>query len=331
MKENIMGDILVFAEHQNGKVKKSAFELLTKANELASGAGGSVIAVVVGNQLDGLDKDLAAYGAKKVVQATNAGLDKYNTVGFTAALAKVVEDLKPSIVLGSASTLGKDLFPRLSARLKAGLASDTTDLSIDGGKLVAKKPVYSGKASVDVTFNSEIQIATVRANSFPVGAPQDGASAEVINSAVDVGDLVNPIVELQQGDAGGQADLTEAEVIVSGGRAMGTAENFGILQELAGVLGATVGASRAAVDSGYAGHDMQVGQTGKVVNPKLYIANGISGAIQHLAGMRTSKIIVAVNKDPEAPIFSKADYGIVGDLFTIVPLLTEEFKKALTE
>lgn len=325
-----MGDILVFAEQEGGKVKKSAFELLTKANDLAGAAGGSVIAVVVGAGIDGASDELAKYGAKKVVLAENANLDKYNTIGYTKALAQVIDEIKPSVVLGSASATGKDLFPRLAANLKAGLASDCTDLRIDGGKLVAKKPLYSGKVIADVQFNTDIQMASVRANSFSAGEPQDGASAEVIKKAVDVGDLVNPLVELVQGDGGDVADLTEAEIIVSGGRAMGNADNFKILHELAAVLGATVGASRAAVDSGYAGHDMQVGQTGKVVNPKLYIANGISGAIQHLAGMRTSKVIVAVNKDPEAPIFSKADYGIVGDLFTVVPLLTEEFKKAMS-
>lgn len=326
-----MSDILVFAEHDNGKVKKSAFELLTKATELATSLGGNVIAVAIGTGIDGLTSDLAAYGAKKVVLAENTQLTKYNTIGFAKALAHVIGELKPSVVLASASALGKDLLPRLAAKIKAGLATDSVDLRIDGGKLVAKKPIYSGKALVDVTFNSATQIATVRPNSFSTAAPKTGASAETLKMAVDVGTLVCPMMELVKGQSDGKVDLTEAEIIVSGGRAMGNAENFKVLQELASVIGATVGASRAAVDSGFAPHDMQVGQTGKVVNPKLYIACGISGAIQHLAGMRTSKLIVAINKDPEAPIFSKADYGIVGDLFTIVPLLTQEFKKLLAE
>jgi electron transfer flavoprotein alpha subunit len=173
-------------------------------------------------------------------------------------------------------------------------------------------------------------MALVRPNSFGVSAPASGATAEVVKKDVDPGELQAEMKELVKGTSD-KVDLTEAEIIVSGGRAMKEAANFNILQELAAVIGATVGASRAAVDSGYASHDMQVGQTGKVVNPKLYMAFGISGAIQHLAGMRTSKIIVAVNKDPEAPIFQKADYGIVGDLFEIVPLLTTEFKKVLSE
>lgn len=326
-----MGDILVFAENENGKVKKSAFELLSKACELSKNTGGTVLAVVLGKGLDGLEKDLAAYGAKKVILADSESLEKYNSIAYTKVLATVVEEMKPTIVLGSSSVLGKDFFPRLAAKLKAGLSADTTGLRIDSGKLVATRPVYAGKASLDVIFHSNIQMAIVRPNSFPIATPQVGASAEVIKKTVDVGALVCPLVELIKGSGSGKADLTEAEIIVSGGRAMGTADNFKILNDLANVLGATVGASRAAVDSGYATHDMQVGQTGKVVNPKLYIANGISGAIQHLAGMRTSKVIVAINKDPEAPIFSKADYGIVGDLFKVVPLLTEKLKKAMSE
>jgi electron transfer flavoprotein alpha subunit len=324
-----MGDILVFAEHDGGKVKKSAFELLSKANELVASAGGSVMAVAIGSGLDSVVAELAAHGAKKVILAENANLATYNTMAFTKALAAIVDEFKPSIVLASASEAGKDFIPRLAARLKAGLASDATDLRIDGGKLVATKPVYSGKASVEVSFNSAIQMATTRPNSFPIAEPKAGAQAETIKKSVEVGDLVCALVALEKADSSGKADLTEAEIIVSGGRAMGNADNFKILNELADVIGATVGASRAAVDSGFAPHSMQVGQTGKVVNPKLYIACGISGAIQHLAGMRTSKVIVAINKDPEAPIFTKADYGIVGDLFTLVPLIKEEMKKAL--
>ncbi|MBF0106173.1 MAG: electron transfer flavoprotein subunit alpha/FixB family protein [Deltaproteobacteria bacterium] len=324
-----MGDILVFAEHEDGKIKKTAFELLSKATELAQTAGGSVMAVCIGSGLTDAAPTLAKYGAKKVVLVEDAGLAKYNTTGFATALAAVITEYKPTIVLGSASALGKDLFPRLAAKIKAGLASDVVSLKIDGGKLSAKKPVYAGKALVDVCFKSDVQMATVRPNSFGTKDPVEGAQAEAMSKAFDGGSLTNPIVEIIKGESSGKADLTEAEIIVSGGRAMGSAENFKILNAMADVIGATVGASRAAVDSNYATHSMQVGQTGKVVNPKLYIACGISGAIQHLAGMRTSKVIVAINKDPEAPIFAKADYGIVGDLFKVVPPLTEELKKAM--
>jgi len=327
-----MGNVLIFAEHQDGKLKKTSLELASKAAELAAKSGGQAEAVLIGNGIDALANELAPYGIKKVTILQSPKLDKYNTIGYVNVLAALVKELNPDILLATASPAGKDFFPRLAARLDTGLAADAVDLKIDGdGKLLATHPIYSGKALVDIKIpNSKPQMALIRPNSFGVGAPQAGATAEVLKKDVDPGDMKAEMKELVKA-ASDKADLTEAEIIVSGGRAMKEAANFKILQELADVIGATVGASRAAVDSGYAPHDMQVGQTGKVVNPKLYLAFGISGAIQHLAGMRTSKVIVAVNKDPEAPIFQKADYGIVGDLFEIVPLLTAEFKRVLSE
>ncbi len=327
-----MGNVLIFAEHQDGKLKKTSLELASKAAELAAKSGGQAEAVLIGNGIDALANELAPYGIKKVTILQSPKLDKYNTIGYVNVLAGLVKELNPDILLATASPAGKDFFPRLAARLDTGLAADAVDLKIDGdGKLLATHPIYSGKALVDIKIpNSKPQMALIRPNSFGVGAPQAGATAEVLKKDVDPGDMKAEMKELVKA-ASDKADLTEAEIIVSGGRAMKEAANFKILQELADVIGATVGASRAAVDSGYAPHDMQVGQTGKVVNPKLYLAFGISGAIQHLAGMRTSKVIVAVNKDPEAPIFQKADYGIVGDLFEIVPLLTSEFKRVLSE
>lgn len=323
-----MGNILVIGEHQDGKVKKVTQELVTKAAELAGQAGGEVDVILVGHGLQN-PAELGSFGAKKVYVVDNPKLEKYNTEGVVKVISELSNEIKPSIILGTASPLGKDLLPRLSARLNAGLAADCTDLKIEGGKLVATRPLYSGKAFVDVKFESDVQIASARPNSF-VAKAAGGANAEVVQKNIDPGELRAVMKEIIQGKSD-KADLTEAGIIVSGGRAMKSADNFKILQELADVIGATVGASRAAVDSGYAAHDMQVGQTGKVVNPNLYIAAGISGAIQHLAGMRTSKVIVAINKDPEAPIFTKADYGIVGDLFQVVPLLTQEFKKTLAE
>lgn len=326
-----MGNVLILAEHQDGKVKKTAFELASKASELAGQIGGQAEAVLVGTANEALANELAPYGIKKVYLLENAELEKYNTEGYTKVLADLVSEVQPEILLAAASPLGKDCFPRLSGRLNTGLASDVVDLKIDGGKLVATHPIYSGKALVDIKIpNATPQMALIRPNSFGAGAPQSGATAEVAKKSAELGEVKAKMVDLVQG-ATDKVDLTEAEIIVSGGRAMKNAENFKILDDLAGVIGASVGASRAAVDSGYAPHDMQVGQTGKVVNPKLYMAFGISGAIQHLAGMRTSKIIVAVNKDPEAPIFQKADYGIVADLFEVVPMLTEEFKKVVNE
>lgn len=325
-----MTDILVYIEHQEGKVKNVSLELVSKASELASETGGQVSALVVGSGLSGFAEQLAPYGAKKVFLADDAKLADYNTIAYRSALAHAVKESGAKIVLGTASAIGKDLFPRTAAHLKAGLSSDSTELRIEGGKLLAKRPVYSGKAFVEVQFNTDIQMATSRANSFPIKDPDSSASAEEQKITPEIGELRCALKEKVQGEVG-KVDLTEAEIIVSGGRAMANSENFEVLRNFASQIGATVGASRAAVDSGYAPHDMQVGQTGKVVNPKLYIACGISGAIQHLAGMRTSKVIVAINKDPEAPIFSKADYGIVGDLFEVVPLLTEEAKTALAD
>jgi electron transfer flavoprotein alpha subunit len=324
-----MGNILVVGEHLDGKIKKVTFELVTKAAELAAKISGEVDVVLIGHGLQNAG-ELGTYGAKKVFVVDTPKLEKYNTEGFTKVVADLVTEVKPSVVLGTASPLGKDLFPRLAARLGVGLASDCTDLNIQDGKLLATRPLYSGKAFADVKFESDIQIASARPNSFTAKVTQAGANAEVVSKTIDPGNLRAVMKETIKGKTD-KVDLTEASIIVSGGRAMKNADNFKILQELADTIGATVGASRAAVDSGYAPHDMQVGQTGKVVNPNLYIACGISGAIQHLAGMRTSKVVVAINKDPEAPIFTKADYGIVGDLFQIIPLLTQEFKKALTE
>lgn len=325
-----MADILVLAEHQNSKIKKTSFELLSKAYELAQTLQGEVHACLIGSDVEKMAPHCSPYGAKKVFLVQNPVLEKYHTMNYAEALVQVISQLKPSIILGTSSPMGKDLFPRVAAKIKAGLSTDSTELKIESGKLVAKKPVYSGKAFVDVYFKTTPQMAICRPNSFPIKTIENPPQVEIIQVNYQPEAQLYSLKEVIYGEAG-KADLIEAEIIVSGGRAMGNADNFKILEELARTLGASVGASRAAVDSGYAPHDMQVGQTGKVVNPKLYFAFGISGAIQHLAGMRTSKVIVAVNKDPEAPIFSKADYGIVGDLFTLVPLLTQEFKNILSE
>jgi electron transfer flavoprotein alpha subunit len=225
--------------------------------------------------------------------------------------------------------MGKDVAPRLAARLDAAFASDCVELSADGGKFSVQRPVYGGKAFTRIALNALPAVVSLRPNSFPVAAPGEG-KAETVVVPVEAADTKAKVVEVIAGQSA-RPDLTEAERIVSGGRAMKAAENFKLLEELADAIGATVGASRAAVDSGFAVQSMQVGQTGKTVNPKLYIACGISGAIQHVAGMRTAKVIVAINKDPEAPIFQKADYGIVADLFEAVPAMTAEFKKLLAE
>ena len=323
-----MSTILFLAETENGNLKSYSRELAGVAVSLAKQIGGEAIGLVIGKNVAAVAETLGEVGVAKTFAAQGDGLEPYRGEAHFKAITEVVAKTSPQIILASASSDGKDLLPRLAMRLKAGLATDCVSLSIDGGKLKARRPIFAGKALADVTYISEIQLATVRPNSFGMPQMEAGKKATVAILNIDVGELPVTVKEVTESEAG-MKDLTEAEVIISGGRALGNVENFKIIQACADVLGATVGASRAAVDAGYISHDHQVGQTGKTVNPKLYIACGISGAIQHLAGMRTSKVIVAINKDAEAPIFSKADYGIVGDLFQVVPALTEALKKIL--
>ena len=319
--------IWVIAEQKDGKLKKVSLEMLSKAREM----GQEVTALLLGSGVEGLAANLGQYGADKVLVFDAEVLKNYSTDAYTKVVCDAVKEGDPAVLLGPATASGKDFLPKVAARLNTGLASDCVDLKTENGKLIAVRPIYAGKCIVEaVVPDASPQMASVRPNVLAVGDPDASKSATVVKKDVSVSDadLRAVLKEVIKG-ASEKVDLTEATTIVSGGRAMKEAANFKILWDLAEALGAgtTVGASRAAVDSGYATHDMQVGQTGKVVNPNLYIACGISGAIQHLAGMRTSKVIVAINKDPEAPVFQKADYGIVGDLFKIVPLLTEEIRK----
>ena len=317
--------ILVFIEHEGGQPKKTAYELLTKANALVGELGGAVSAVLVGSDQAA---DLGDYGASTVYTVTGSGFEAYTTEAWTTALAAVIDQADPAVVLAPASSSCKDFFPRLAARKNLGMASEVTDLSVQGGALVGARPVYAGKAIAHVAVNSSPALFTVRPNSFGAGTAV-GGSANVVAVAADSGAVRTCVVEEIQ-TASDVVDLTEAERIVSGGRSLKSEENFqSVIVPLAASIGATPGASRAAVDAGYAPHSWQVGQTGKVVNPSLYIACGISGAIQHLAGMRTSKVIVAVNKDAEAPIFQHATYGIVEDLFDVCPALQKAFQDSL--
>jgi len=324
-----MGNVLIVAEHANGKLKKYSIELAGKAAQLAKELGGNVAALLIGEGVDSIAKDLGHYGVSKVITASHPELKNYSSEGYAKVLGDVIQSEKPAVVLGTASSFGKDLLARTAMRLNVGLASDCTDITIQNGKLAVRRPVYAGKAIIDAVPEGAPQMATSRPNAYPVPQPQSD-SPQTVAFTADPGTIKARVKDIVEAETG-MLDLTEAERIVSGGRAMGSTDNFKLIKELAKAIGATVGASRAAVDAGYATHDHQVGQTGKTVNPTLYIACGISGAIQHLAGMRTSKVIVAINKDPEAPIFSKADYGIVGDLFKVVPILTEKFKKLLQE
>jgi electron transfer flavoprotein alpha subunit len=327
----MMGNnILVFAEQRNGALKKVALEMLGLGGQLAAGLGGTVEAALLGSGLGGLADTLAQYGAAKVYVADDPALANYSGEGYSNTLAALIGKIQPAIVLVGATFMGKDLAPRLAARLGVGLAADCVAFALDGDKLVATRPIFAGKALAKVTLNRSPQMATVRPNVLPAPQPDAGKKAVVEAIAANVGNVRAKVVEIVTAGKG-EVDVAEAETIVSGGRGVAGPDGFAPIRSLAKTLGAAVGASRAAVDAGWIEHSHQVGQTGKTVTPSLYIACGISGAIQHLAGMRTSKVIVAVNKDPEAPIFKVASYGIVGDLFTVVPLLEKEFKALLAE
>jgi electron transfer flavoprotein alpha subunit len=323
-------DVLVFAEVRGGEFKKINRELVTAAERLAGKSGGAVHIAVLGGAIDKAVGEAMTLPVKRVYAVGSPVLESYSTEGYASGLEAVVRQADPSIVLFGATTMGKDLSARLAARLGAALMTDCVEVDYDGGALKAKRPVFSGKVYANVVSTKPgIKMASIRPNVYPP-APRGSAGAEKVDVALPIGaDAIKGMVKAIEGAAAGRKDVTEADIIVAGGRSLKSEENFKILEELADVLGGSVGASRAAVDAGYATHGKQIGQTGKVVNPKLYIACGVSGAIQHLVGMRTSKVIVAINKDPNAPIFQTADYGIVGDLFEIVPLVTQETKKLL--
>ncbi len=316
--------ILVFIEQRENKLKKSSLEALTTARKLA-GSSTQVAAVVVGGSIESLTSELKGYGADTVYVANGSSLENFNVLTYSSAVEAAIKAFSPTLVLGMTTPIGRDIFPRLAARFDAGLATDLTDLKAQGDTLTGTKPMYSGKCYAEITFQGGgIQFASLRPNVFKAESSDGSATAQKLDAPA--ADARLQTVEIRK-DKTEKVDLTEAKAIISGGRSLGSADAFKILTEAADVLGATVGASRAAVDAGYASHEMQVGQTGKTVNPNLYIACGISGSIQHMAGMRTSKVIVAINTDPEAPIFKVANYGIVGDLFQVVPLLTQKLKE----
>jgi electron transfer flavoprotein alpha subunit len=317
-------DVLVVAEKRNGSLRNVSFEALAAAQKIA--AGGKVTAVLFGQGDNGDAGQLAQYGADQVYLVTNEELNAYSTDAFTQAFTEVFQNVNPDAVLLGHTALGRDLAPRAAARLGLGLVSDCTDVEVNGDEVIFVRPIYAGKAFQKKKITDGIIFATIRSNNIAKGEPNAGRSADTIEYKAAIKDIRTVIKDVVRKTAG-TIDLTEAKIIVSGGRGVKSAEGFNPIHELAKALGAAVGASRAACDAGYCDYSMQVGQTGKVVTPDLYIACGISGAVQHLAGMSNSKIIVAINKDPEAPIFKVADYGIVGDLFEVVPMLTEEFKK----
>jgi electron transfer flavoprotein alpha subunit len=320
-----MGAILTFAEQRDGKLRRASLEAVSEARRLADVSGGKVESVLIGSGVAGLVDDLAAYGADRVHVFEDAAFSSYATESYARALALVIAESKPAAVLIPFTAMGKDLAPRVAAKANAGLVSDCVGLSIKDGKLEARRPMYAGKAYAIVRWDGEPQMATLRANVFPLGGKDAARKAEVVTGSVDTSARAR-VKEIHATAAGGKVELTEAQVIVSGGRGLKGPEHFHLVQNLGEAFGAAVGASRAVVDAGWVDHQMQVGQTGKTVSPSLYIACGISGAIQHLAGMSSSKFIVAINKDADAPIFKIANYGLVGDVFEILPKLTEAAK-----
>ena len=319
--------ILVFIEQREGKIRGVAHELLGEAQRLvAAGIPGPVVGLCCAALDPGL-APLGESGADEVKLAANPAFARYDASGYAAAVAAAVEAVKPAVILFSASSIGRDLAPRVAAKLGVGLAADCTALKVDGGKVLATRPVFAGKATQTVAFPKSPVVASLRPKAFAAAEAKAGAAAPVNALAFSYDGASKARVLGLAGGGGGKVDLTEAEIIVSGGRGLKGPEHFNLIEDLAGALGGVVGASRAVVDAGWRSHGDQVGQTGKTVSPKLYVAVGISGAIQHLAGMTSSRCIVAVNKDPEAPIFKVADYGIVGDAFEVVPALTAAIKK----
>jgi electron transfer flavoprotein alpha subunit len=341
-------DVYVFAQQVDNQVSGIAYELLGKAKELAATLNEKVVAVLIGSDVKGLADSLAEYGADKVIVVDDPELKEYRTEPYAHALASVINEFKPEIMLVGATAIGRDLGPTVSARVATGLTADCTSLDIGDFPLVAvpgkedeqkhnqllmTRPAFGGNTIATIACpDNRPQMATVRPGVMQKIDPIKGAKAEVVefnpgftpnNRYVTIKEVVKAVTDT--------VDIMDAKILVSGGRGVGTPENFKILEDLAEVLGGQVSCSRAVVDAGWKPKDLQVGQTGKTVRPHVYFAIGISGAIQHVAGMEESDIIIAINKDEDAPIFDVADYGVVGDLNKIVPQLTEAIKKALAE
>ena len=324
----MMKKIIAFIETRENKIKASGFEAASAAVRLGKELNCEAEAVIIGNKVDGIS-ELGKYGIKKVILAENDRIAEYSTTAYAKILADVCKNRDAGVILLSATSMGKDLGPRTAAKLESGLAADCIDLKIENGDIIATRPVYAGKALVNVKLTSPVKMFALRPNVFKADAGFSGTpETEKINVELSDSDFSACVKEVVVSNE--KLDVAEANIIVSGGRGLKEPENFKYVENLANVLGAAIGASRAVVDAGWRPHSEQVGQTGKTVSPSLYIACGISGAIQHLAGMSSSKCIVAINKDKDAPIFQIADYGIVGDVFEILPALTDEFKKLLS-
>jgi len=320
--------ILAIAEQRDNKLKKTAFEVTKAARTIADQMSAEVIALVVGENTHTVAGGLGGYGAHRVIAVDDPGLKLYSTTAYAKVIAEVAAKEQASMVFFAATAMGKDCAPRVAVKLDAGIACDCTALRVTAGDLIALRPVYAGKVATEVRVNSAVKVLTLRPNVFSTGT-SSGSTASVEKGTVQLagGDFGAVVKEVTQ--SSGKVDVAEADIIVTGGRGLKGPENFKMIEELASALGGAVGASRAVVDAGWRPHDEQVGQTGKTVSPSLYVAVAVSGAIQHLAGMSSSKYIVAVNKDKDAPIFQVASYGIVGDAFDVVPAMTQEVKKLL--
>jgi electron transfer flavoprotein alpha subunit len=316
--------ILAILEQRDGRLKRSAFEVVSTAAKLAAELKLETEAVVVGNEIENLN-ETGAYGINKVIHLKNEKLSNYSSSGYSEVISDYAKESGADYLLFSNTALGKDLAPFVCIKLNAGIVIDCINLVSNNREIVATRPVYAGKALIDVKLKSGVKIFTIRPNVFKPQSLNNGKAAEITIKEVNPQNLKSRVVGFKKSE--GKLDVAEADIIVSGGRGLKGPENFHLIEELAETLGAAVGASRAVVDAGWRSHREQVGQTGKTVSPTLYIACGISGAIQHLAGMSSAKYIVAINKDKDAPIFNIADYGIAGDAFEILPVLTEEIKK----
>ena len=315
--------VLVIAETKDNNLRKTSLELLAQAQNLGAS---DVTALLIGKGVAGLAERLGHHGAGKVLLAEHEQFEHYSTEAYAAAVKQAIDSIQPDLVLFAASTNGKDLAPRLAARLDVGLAADVLELSHDGSRFVAKRPIFAGKAIATVALTAKPALVSMRPNIIAPKAADAGRSAEVSPLAVQLGELRAKVVAVEASEAG-KLDVAEADIIVSGGRGLKGPENFHLIEKLADALGAATGASRAVVDAGWRPHSEQVGQTGKTVSPTLYVACAISGAMQHMAGMSSSKYIVAINTDAEAPIFKVATYGMVADAFEILPALTEKIKQ----
>ncbi|WP_211747745.1 electron transfer flavoprotein subunit alpha/FixB family protein [Paenibacillus sp. Marseille-Q4541] len=320
--------ILIYAENRDGKLRQVAMETLGAAQIIAN-EGDKIYAFVTGSQITEAVSAILPYDADQVVAMEHADLEHYNPDAYLAAMTAVLDQIKPDVVLFGHTAIGRDLAPLVAAYLQAGQISDVTAIEKEDGEATFTRPLYAGKAFEKRVFESTPAVVTIRPNNIkPAEASETPASPNVEDIAYPAPSLRTIVKDVVRKTTG-KIDLTEAKIVISGGRGVKSEDGFKPLEELADLLGGAVGASRGACDAGYCDYSLQIGQTGKVVTPEIYIACGISGAIQHLAGMSQSRVIIAINKDPEAPIFKVADYGIVGDLFDIVPLLTEEFRKVL--